>query len=976
MKQIIYILIAIVPLLLSPELSAQLDDTLRPYSDTRELSSAIPAVQMPSRDWAKERDRLSRQGLDAEKPYQFGYSFPTKITMDEGEWTTLDNGDRVWRMSIHSSAAHSLNIVWDEFYLPKGSALFLYNKDKTQLLGAYTHRQNNEQRKLSSWLIEDDTLIIEYNQTKTTEQKPSLHIGQVVHGVISTEEFYKDLNASGDCNHDVGCSIGAETDLIKDHLARSVGLMLVNGDSFCTSCLINNTSQDETPYMLTANHCLGPTDPANLSVRLGWISENPVCGTNDSSEDGPQFMLMSGMEVVASNSGSDFALLRLNNLVPQEWDRVYAGWDRSGQTPDFVFGIHHPAGDIMKVCREDDQVIQAINAGAETWEIQGENDGWEIGVTEPGSSGSPLFDPQGHIIGQLFGGTAACTGTEDNDEYDYYGRFDVSWDAGMDEESRLSDWLDPTQTQVEVLSAWPPLTVPDRDLSVNLSLISVPPASECGQIEEGEVELTVRNRGRESMDSILVSWTLDGQSYDSVYYWTAIDSGETITLLDSTISVIDSMLLSAQMIYINGDIDSVPGNDQDSLLFLSNSENVPITSTGELTLTIQTDSYPEETTWELGDEDGNIIDSGGPYNEENERIDEDIVISDEGCYTLNVFDSASDGLCCFFGEGYYLLVDGAGDTLASGAEFSEVSSSQIQTVSTTHDAALQVLGRPAEGEFCYDLQTIEVEVFLKNVGDSMVREILVEWRQDDMIMDTLGFAELLPGQNIPVSTVEIPASSTFQARIIGIERDENQSNNLVVYQQDDDFEGERFNSDTLVVEILTDNWPGEIVWEIENEEGLIIASEGSFQDENSLIRHEIPLDLNACFTFKIFDSACDGIFSPGEYRLLDMSGNLLSSGSEYGCSDEVNFYTEQSTSTSNQRLSSFQVYPNPASQWVKVSPENEVRKVQLFTLYGQHVLQSPSAKLDISTLSPGVYFVVIHGKDGQKSVHKLLRHEG
>ena len=56
---------------------------------------------------------------------------------------------------------------------------------------------------------------------------------------------------------------------------------------------------------------------------------------------------------------------------------------------------------------------------------------WEDGVTEPGSSGSPSFDQNHRIIGQLYGGAAACSGSVNNGAYDYYGRMDVSWGVGL-----------------------------------------------------------------------------------------------------------------------------------------------------------------------------------------------------------------------------------------------------------------------------------------------------------------------------------------------------------------------------------------------------------------------------------------------------------------------------------------------------------------------------------------------------------------
>ena len=150
---------------------------------------------------------------------------------------------------------------------------------------------------------------------------------------------------------------------------------------------------------LTANHCF--SDPSVWAFRFGWISPNAVCATTANSSNGPTNMTLSGATLRARDAGSDFALVEINQNVPEDWDRVYAGWDRSGNTPDFTVGIHHPSGDVMKVCRDDDQPTQTINGGAQTWEITTAGGGWEMGVTEPGSSGSPLFDTEGRIIGQL-----------------------------------------------------------------------------------------------------------------------------------------------------------------------------------------------------------------------------------------------------------------------------------------------------------------------------------------------------------------------------------------------------------------------------------------------------------------------------------------------------------------------------------------------------------------------------------------------
>src|SRR5690606_29808301 len=127
------------------------------------------------------------------------------------------------------------------------------------------------------------------------------------------------------------------------------------------------------------------------------------------------------------------------------------GWNRSAtDIPDFTVGIHHPAGDIMKVSRDYDAPTKTpVNVGGipvpvQSWMIGN----WELGATAGGSSGSPLFDQHGRIVGQLSGGSSACVSTNNNGLPDFYGRMDISWDFGGFSGTQLSNWLDPDGTGV------------------------------------------------------------------------------------------------------------------------------------------------------------------------------------------------------------------------------------------------------------------------------------------------------------------------------------------------------------------------------------------------------------------------------------------------------------------------------------------------------------------------------------------------
>ncbi|MDH7447695.1 T9SS type A sorting domain-containing protein [Aquimarina sp. 2201CG14-23] len=449
----------------------------KPKSFDLELKNSIPVVEMPSFDLKKLQKEDAINDLQV-KPYRFGYEFEVDLGPENsGVWDELPNGDKVWRLNVHSKGANTINFIFDSFELLEGEEVFLYNHDKSFVLGAYTSKMNNENKSLGTWIADGDMITVEYYVPSSVKGKGKFHIGSVVHGyrtVSNFEAHQKRLNDSGNCNLDVNCSIGSDFDGIKDKLKKGVALILNGGSDWCSGTLINNTSNNKAPYLLTANHCSG--SEANWSFRFNWISTNTVCATSTNSIDnGPSnyYQVTGGATVLAKNQESDFNLIRITGGLDDAWDLEWAGWDRTDNFPTYVVGIHHPSGDIMKVCRDDSPVTKVRqNAGgsspqAETWDITTVGSGWDQGVTEGGSSGSALYDQNGRVIGQLYGGTAACSGTNDNGQHDYYGRFATSWDFGTTNSTRLSNWLDPTNTgkmTLEMLSQEILLNVDDVDL--------------------------------------------------------------------------------------------------------------------------------------------------------------------------------------------------------------------------------------------------------------------------------------------------------------------------------------------------------------------------------------------------------------------------------------------------------------------------------------------------------------------------------
>ena len=223
-----------------------------------------------------------------------------------------------------------------------------------------------------------------------------------------------------------------------------IRMVMMQGMGWCSGALINNTARDATPYILSAEHCLGDFTPIWSQWRFDFNYHSADC-TNPANEPGPNSL--TGCQPVSKNRDTDFLLLEIDDAIPPAWDVYFSGWNRTLLfEPDHVALLHHPSGDIKKVTIEN-QAIQLWGNEINWTEGYATPGGthfrtrWDVGVFEPGSSGAPVYDTAGLIIGQLHGGTGDC-----NANFAFSGQFPVSWNYGDDSTGRLLDWLDPLGT--------------------------------------------------------------------------------------------------------------------------------------------------------------------------------------------------------------------------------------------------------------------------------------------------------------------------------------------------------------------------------------------------------------------------------------------------------------------------------------------------------------------------------------------------
>jgi lysyl endopeptidase len=405
---------------------------------------------------ALEED-AAREGEDV--PPRFALPLEVEASpATSGLWEELEPGVWMWRLRFVSKGARSLNLGFRRYHMPAGGRLFVYSPDLRHVVGPFTEKDNAAHGELWTPVVRGDAVVVEV--TVPAEGRAGLDL---LASVVNHD--YKgfgtpDLLKSGACNVDVVCPQG---DAWRDEI-RSVAVYSLGGSKFCTGAMVNNTAGDRKPYFLTANHC-GISSANAASLVTYWNYQNSVCRPPGSPASGGQgdgtlTQFETGAFFRSASAASDFTLVELDAAPSPAFGIHWAGWDRTSADPpcspsQICPAIHHPNTDEKRITFSDRPMATTSDGGTTSpgdgthiwvkWSRNAATGAPTNGVTEGGSSGSPLFNQVGRVVGQLHGGPSSCAATFD-DVSDYYGRLSVSWTGGGTSATRLSNWLDPGNT--------------------------------------------------------------------------------------------------------------------------------------------------------------------------------------------------------------------------------------------------------------------------------------------------------------------------------------------------------------------------------------------------------------------------------------------------------------------------------------------------------------------------------------------------
>ena len=385
--------------------------------------------------------------------YRFAKAVEINKTANQlGRWKTR-NGLATWTLPVRAEGALSLNFGFSEFELPPQASLTISTQQGDSVV-TFTSEDNEEHGQLWTPLFQDEAVTLKLQLPVASLAGYKLKLHTVNYGFRNAVAKIGSA-VSASCNVDVTCDTSdyAYAPLIDfyDQQIRSVGAYTIEGVDSCTGALINNTAGDRRPFFLTAEHC-GITSSNAPSVVVHWNFQNTFCrepNSDSSGRDGngPTNIFNSGAILRVNNANSDVCLIELDDPINSSAGAYFAGWDRSTQPAQNAVGVHHPGVSEKRISFDLDMLTSGSFFSVTRpnfWKV-GQ---WEVGTTEPGSSGSPLFNPDGLIVGQLAGGEASCANFTGSD---FYGKISESFSSSSSSSLSLRPWLDPGATGQQVL---------------------------------------------------------------------------------------------------------------------------------------------------------------------------------------------------------------------------------------------------------------------------------------------------------------------------------------------------------------------------------------------------------------------------------------------------------------------------------------------------------------------------------------------
>jgi lysyl endopeptidase len=385
-------------------------------ADPRAAEALSPRYTMPALDVRPflEEDRQARAIGERRTRTGVVRSVPAEAVRN-GAWTEID-GRFLWRLTISSPGALFSRIRFQGFHLPGGGQLFVYPSGHPDAAQRFTEDGPGSQADFWGTVLPGDSVDVEYTAPGREDVLPFRIVG-FAHGYLDPRAAEvrapEEPALAGSCNLDVSCY----PDWIQSADSLAVVSFVSGGYSYyCSGALVNNASGDLSPLFLTARHCISLEEEA-ASAAFSFRYRSASCGSNQLTS--PRWNATERSQILSTSATNDMTMLKILGGVPSPLylSGVFLGSPVTGEP---VTAIHHPSAAYQKI--SFGSLLAQNNVYPSYHRVL-----WSAGVTEPGSSGSPLLNANHQVEGVLSFGSSSCATPTGSD---YYGKVALA-DATM-----------------------------------------------------------------------------------------------------------------------------------------------------------------------------------------------------------------------------------------------------------------------------------------------------------------------------------------------------------------------------------------------------------------------------------------------------------------------------------------------------------------------------------------------------------------
>ncbi len=363
-------------------------------------------------------------------------------SFDFGALQATADGGYVYTVELSSPGAVGLRVQFAGFNMPAGAALFLYTEEG-QVFGPYTGRGPLDSGNFESNTLAGDRITLQVHQTGPASSRAMRETRFRIAGLGHIRPRFM----AGECGYNASCVVNAacDSDPIVSDAEKAVAHMLFRSGRYyyiCSGGLIDdNDDSNSLPLFLTANHCISKDrDASSLENFFQFAST----GCNDTSLCEASYNSLRssfgrtlGASIVSTGRDADYTLLRLSQNAPP--GSAFLGWNENPvayNDGEHLYRISHPQGAPQSF---SEHVVDTSAGVCTSWprgdRIYSRD---VIGATEGGSSGSPVVNSAGQIVGQLSG--ACGTNLNDNCDADNNATVDGAFAAYF---SSVEQFLDP-----------------------------------------------------------------------------------------------------------------------------------------------------------------------------------------------------------------------------------------------------------------------------------------------------------------------------------------------------------------------------------------------------------------------------------------------------------------------------------------------------------------------------------------------------